>query len=406
MMAFDRGRGFSQTVRFLDFCVDSVTSGGNISQNFDTADDPGGAQSNPYEVDMKSWTWIPVNHRNDCETLFDEFKQGNQDLTDLNNLDYLKGVSNYQENIKAVFINSSLNYTAKMNYRQCNNKIQDAKQLFTPKIVIVELGTNAVTSTNIEEALNDTSKILELFTEFFKPRTQFEHMAHEVNSICNQWISKFATEDLEEASRIHRDFVDAKDLKETAAQYLGELNRTIGMIYNHFVDNISPVVHTAQEYLEDNATKGNLAEAFNKISFVRSLDAIDGINTDLLSTLQNYDSSLRQSKDKLRKVYQNLLHLTLPILNNYNVYDLEIVKAAAAIDDIEMQDLVRSLESDLENQMPRLVEVVYKRLSQPVNEVRRTIARKVNLILEQITTLKQNLDTYEATTRMNTDFYM
>ena len=274
--------------------------------------------------------------------------------------------------MKDVFVNSSLNYTVRINYQQCNNKIQDAKELFTPRIEIVELGANAVAVTNMEEALNDTSKILGLFSEFLKPRTQFEHMAHEVNSICNQWINEFAIEDLEEAARIHRDFVDAKDLKEIAAQYLGELNRTITVMYDQFVNNISPVVDTAQAYLQDNATKGNLAEAFNKLAFVRSVEVIDGINTDLLSVLKNYESSLRQSKDKLRKGYQNLLHLTLPILNNYNVYELEIVKAAAAIDDTEMQDLVRSLESDLET-LTRLVEVIYDRLSEPVKELRGTI---------------------------------
>ena len=405
MMAFDRGRGFSQTVRFLDFCVNSVTSGGNISQSRGPPEGPAGIQSNPNEVDMEPWTWIPVNHRNDCDALFDEFKQGNQELADLNNLDYLKDVNSYRENVKAVFVNSSLNYTALINYHQCNNKIQDAKELFTPRIEIVELGANAVAVTNMEEALNDTSKILGLFTEFFKPITQFEHMAHELNAICNQWINEFATEDLEEASRIDRDFVDAKDLKEIAAQYLGELNRTIAVIYDRFINNISPVVDTAQEYLDNNATKGNLVDAFNKLAFVRSVEVIDGINTDLLSVLKNYESSLRQSKDKLHKGYQNLLHLTLPILNNYNVYELEIVKAAAPIDDIGMQDIVRSLESDLEN-LTRLVEVVYERLSEPVKKLRRTIPWKVDAVLDQITTLKNNLDTYEATTRMNTDFYM
>ena len=84
---------------------------------------------------------------------------------------------------------------------------------------------------------------------------------------------------------------------------------------------------------------------------------------------------------------------------------MEIVKAAAAIDDIGMQDIVRSLESDLEN-LTRLVEVVYERLSEPVKKLRRTIPWKVDAVLDQITTLKNNLDTYEATTRMNTDFYM
>ena len=92
-MAFDRGRGFSQTVRFLEFCIDSVTYGGNISQSRVPPEGPGEAQSNPYEVDMQSWTWIPVNDRNDCEVLFDEFKQGNQELADLNNLDYLNSAS-------------------------------------------------------------------------------------------------------------------------------------------------------------------------------------------------------------------------------------------------------------------------------------------------------------------------
>ena len=100
---------------------------------------PTGIQSNPYEVDMEPWTWISVNHRNDCDALFDEFKQGNQELADLNNLDYLKDVNSYRENVKAVFVNSSLNYNALINYHQSNNKIQDAKELFTPRIEIVEL---------------------------------------------------------------------------------------------------------------------------------------------------------------------------------------------------------------------------------------------------------------------------
>ena len=405
-MAFDRGKGFSQTVRFLEFCTNSVKSGGNISQNQGPPEGPGGAQPGPYEMDMESWTWILVNHRNDCEALFDEFKNGNQVLADVSNFDYLKGVSNYKENIEAVFANRSLDYVSRINYHQCQNKIQDAIDLFKPKIEIVELGVNAVTVTNLEEALNDTLKILELFTEFFKPSSQFEHKAQEIDLICNQWISEFANEDLDETSRIHRDFVDAKDLKETAAQYLGELNRTIGAMQRQFFSEISPVVDTTQQYLDGNATKGNLVESFKTIAFVRSLEIIDGINTDLSAAVRNYDSSLRQSKDKLRKGYQNLLRLTLPILNKYNVYELEIVKAAAAVDDTEMYDLVQSLESDLENQMTLLVELIYERLSLPVRELRLSIVSKVDAVLAQITTMKENLDAYEATTIMNTDFYM
>ena len=307
MMAFHRGMAVTQTVRFLEFCVNSVTSGGNIDQNQGPPEGPGRAELSPYEVDMGSWTWISVNHtKNDCEALFDESQNGNQELANIYDFDYLKGIGNYEGNVKAVFVNSSLNYTARINYQQCQNKIQDAIELFKPKIEIVELGANAVTVANIEESLNDTLKILESLAEFFEPITEFEHMAHEVNSICNQWISEFANEDLDEASRIHRDFVDAKDLKETAAQYLGELNRTIGAMYNQFFNKISPVVDTTQEYLNGNATKGNLVEAFKNMAFVRSLDDIDQINTDLLSTMRNYDSSLRQSKDMSQLVVSGL----------------------------------------------------------------------------------------------------
>ena len=406
MMAFDRGRGFSQTVRFLEFCVNLVTSGGNISQNQGPPEGPEGARPSPFEVDMESWTWILVYHRNDCEALFDEFKNGNQELAGVSDFNYLKGVSNYEENLKAVFKNSSLDYASRINYQQCQNKTRDAIDLFKPKIEIVELGVNAVTVTNMEESLNDTIKIPELFTNFFKPTSQYQHMVQEVNSICNQWIYEFANEDLDETTRIHRDFVDAKDLKETAAQYLGEVNRTIGAIDDQFFDEISPVVDATQEYLDGNATKGNLVEAFKTIAFVRSLEIIDGINTDLSAAVRNYDSSLRQSEGKLRKGYQDLLHLTLPILNKYNVYELELVKAAAGMDDTEMRGLIQSLESDLENKMIGLVDLIYKRLSDPVRKLRESIVTKVDAVLAKITTMKQNLDTYEATTIMNTDFYM
>ena len=109
-----------------------------------------------------------------------------------------------------------------------------------------------------------------------------------------------------------------------------------------------------------------------------------------------------KGKNKLIALYNKLLNLKLPILNESYIYDLELVKSAGLIDDIHMQELVDSLNMDINVKLSELITETYKSLMNPLDGM----TEPVNELIGNVDNLAESLREYKTSTKMNTEFFM
>ena len=176
-------------------------------------------------------------------------------------------------------------------------------------------------------------------------------------------------------------------------------------MYENYMTIIFPGVENLDRYLNGNMSKIELSENLGKTSFIKSAEALYGQNADILSSIKNFITEMILAKENLLGLYSTMVSLKLPILNTHNIYELELVKQAGALDDPRLQQIVDSLKSDVTH-LPELVEECYNRLIRSMEEVIAWLVKPVEDVLEQIDELRKDLEIYQTSIRMNTDFFM
>ena len=96
----------------------------------------------------------------------------------------------------------------------------------------------------------------------------------------------------------------------------------------------------------------------------------------------------------------------VPMINNYNVYQLNLVTNATQINDSTLQNITNGLRSNLEGNLAALITETYKRLKQPFTEMKTNLLDPIDDIIEQINDLDKLLTDYRISTEMNTHFFM
>ena len=109
---------------------------------------------------------------------------------------------------------------------------------------------------------------------------------------------------------------------------------------------------------------------------------------------------------KMRRAYTGLFKLKLPVMNSYNIHQLQLVQRAAEMNDTLLQAVVNNIESNVDDAMYALVAETYERLTTPIGEMENTVADPVDDLLSQIGKLDESLNDYKESTKMNTEFFM
>ena len=110
--------------------------------------------------------------------------------------------------------------------------------------------------------------------------------------------------------------------------------------------------------------------------------------------------------ETLVNVYKRYITLEFPLINIQNVYELELVEKAAAINDSCMQEIVNNLKIDVTIFLPKLIRECCSRLIRIMEEVTEGLIKPIEDVLEQLDELGNDLEIYRTSTRMDTDFFM
>ena len=122
--------------------------------------------------------------------------------------------------------------------------------------------------------------------------------------------------------------------------------------------------------------------------------------------IKEYHEELIPGMEKLKEIYIRRLGFSYPVINNYNVYQLNLVKNATRINDTILQDIAEGLQNNLDENMAALITETYKRLKQPFTEMKTNLLDPVDDMLEKINVLGIFLAEYRMSTMMNSNFFM
>ena len=105
-------------------------------------------------------------------------------------------------------------------------------------------------------------------------------------------------------------------------------------------------------------------------------------------------------------IYRKIFSFDFPVLNSYNIYNLPFVKAAAFIDDNEIQHLIQSLENNVNHNLMELWAMSYHKLITGVEDIKEDVIRPVEDLVEKVTEFSQTLKDFQESLKIDTDFFM
>ena len=103
--------------------------------------------------------------------------------------------------------------------------------------------------------------------------------------------------------------------------------------------------------------------------------------------------------------YHEYVTMDMEVVNTKNVYELELVKAAGSVNNSELQEIVDGLKSDVKD-LPDLTRLTFNKMMSSMEEVIDDVVKPIEDVLLQIQQLRNELDVYQKSTRMDTDFFM
>ena len=130
------------------------------------------------------------------------------------------------------------------------------------------------------------------------------------------------------------------------------------------------------------------------------------LNEDLQTQIRGYSTTMTVARERISEYYRALLTADFPLINRENVYELELVEKAAAINDSRIQELVDNLDVDVVNYLPKLIRECYNRLVKSMQELTFELVKPVGSMLGLLNQLRKDLEIYRASTDMDTDFFM
>ena len=127
---------------------------------------------------------------------------------------------------------------------------------------------------------------------------------------------------------------------------------------------------------------------------------------DTQQRIKLYLTDMTVGQQKMNFAYKEIFNLKLPLLNNYNIHQLELVKAAANTNESVYEEIISSTDKDAEDKILAIVAETYERLIEPVVNLRTTLTDRVADVLPRIENLSRDLAQYEKSAQMNTEFFM
>ena len=260
-----------------------------------------------------------------------------------------------------------------------------------------------LTTSDIQKSLFLTETLLSYYNEIINIGLIYKKYERKLNDVCN-WIRPVLSHQTSLQLQITGLFWKPTDLLVDVDTSLDKIRNVYMQLHQYYSSVIHPDIEILQNYLNGNITKMELGKKLK--SMKESWETLYQLKEDLLAHITEYSAKMALVKDTFVKLYELYLTFDFPIINSGNVYGLEMVEEAAAIKDSRMQEIVNNLKVDVIQYLPKLMKECYNRLIKSMEKIRDDLVKQIEDILEQLTELQKDLEIYQASTIMDTDFFM
>ena len=417
IMDFQNLGSTSLTLDILKFCFnEKSTDLSSISVNLSFALDTFDQDEMPSNLSLKilypdAWYILnriieSVGEISDCQQVFDEFKFVSRYYTRFSPA-YITPI-NMTELMEEKFPHARSNYSSNKQHQEClalETEVLTQIDGYVERFKQVEEILMNLTTSEIQESLVLAEILLSHYKEIINIGQIYHSYWSKLKEACS-WVKSVVR---------HQNFVlwtwrevthedPASLLWDVVVTSLKKIRNAYSALQRYYVTISHPDITILQSYLNGNLTKMELGKKLK--SMEESGDVLYQLKEDLLTLITEYSTKMALAKDSLVQLYKIYLNFDFPIINGQNVYELELVERAAAISHSHIQEIVDNLKSDVAYYLPDLITQSYKGLIKSMEEVSYGLVKPIEDVLGRLAELRKDLEIYQTSTRMDTDFFM
>ena len=401
----------STTLELLYLCFNEGTKNlSSISVNLSHLLDP--AEQDETQSNLTLKTLYPdarhilnrvqkyVGETGTCQEIFDEVKYVSLYYTKYSPMYIIP--MNIKELVEERFPYARYNYSSNIQYQECVALETELLPQIDGDIVVFrdieELLMN-LTSSEIQESLILSETLSSYYNKIINVKLIYHKYERKLNEACNWIIPVLSHQNflLWKFTSIHgTPLILLKDVETS----LDKIRNIYLKLHQYYSAVIYPDIDILQNYLTGNITKMELGKKIK--SMEESWDVLYQLKEELQTHVTEYSSKMTLTKDYFVQFYELYLTLDFPIINRENVNELEMVEEAAAINDSRLEEIVNNLKVDVLHYLPQLIKECFKRLINSMEEVAYGLGKPVEDMLEQLDELRNDLDIYQRSTRMDT----
>ena len=352
-------------------------------------------------VDLSDYPWTTIGDVSECSPTFVELvdlmnsphNDIDKDLRIVREKLIQDQLVKYRQVVTDVFQNTTFNLSSFAPHVECLEIGEELIVMDDLFILITQLGANITHAKSFDEAYGYAVQIPALYKLRRKQydETEFSEIESNAATKCG-WLRNYGRETGEAGKEALEGLEKVADEKESSVRQFGTLTKLFNKLHHEVLHKIEPIVKLGSDYISGKVTKGELAEPFVTAHFTKAIQDLADCNADLVDIAKDYTNSMVKGRDLFVFMYDELFDLKLPILNTFTVNQLELVKKAKQLNDSRMQEIVDTLQFDIEgNRLMNLADA---------------FTESVNDAIEKIQNLAEDLNEYKAATKMNTDFFM
>ena len=353
------------------------------------------------------WEDMEVNF-GECTTLFDIFKR--KARIQLVKCDHFESSLKYMEDqAQEAFQYSTYNYSADTNYINCvslENEIRPSIFILTKKVIFIcNLTRSLITAPTPSDALDFAKQVAGLLNDLYNVGILRLKYHDTLDKYCS-WLQKILSKT---STLVHESSVDLKvtlKTKEEIKKSYDDVRSAFNKVYETHENITKTIVKGITNYIDGNLTKLQFGQAMADLSFKKRAEKLcDLYSVDLNDAVSECVNEVQYMGRWVSNIYVNLLRLKYDVLNTSNVFELDWVKQAKALNDSRLVELVDRLKWNV-SKFLELIDETYYRLTRPVEELNTLVIKPVEDFCEQLQVLTSSLQIYHASAEMDTEFFL
>ena len=316
--------------------------------------------------------WQNVENAHQCIPAFTELKHSFQFIVNqvtnikLFESTFMANASLYQKNVEKIYGDSTVNVSSLTPHVQCLQNIDEASNIESKFMTVLESATNMIKSETITEAYAFGKQVQAGFKKTTKyNRESLTQLDNTLHQTC-LWLQDAGQKTQKARARVTKIMSDMKVQGNTVLKQFESLTDLFKDLHREITEKIKPTVSKVEEYMDKRLSKKALSSQFDALSFTKALADLSDINSNILEILKDYTTNMVLGLEKMKFAFDLLFSLKFPVLKNHRIKKLEFVKAAATINDTIILELVNSIKDHPEVKIRTLLEETYKRLTAPI----------------------------------------